>query len=231
MNQCFGALNYLSENKICHRDIKLENIMLQRDGDLTNIKLIDFGLSRDMGAQGTVKSLCSGTPFYIAPEVISRVVTTASDLWSLGVVMYVCVAGKLPFPGHTTDEIFNNVLKKDLKIFQDPKLEHLSHEAKDLLFKLLHRDPTKRLDAKQALEHPWIQNLNNANRLGRDNTNQQGMLGRVSSQIKESLFSKLDKNERAALIKEFESWSDGQNSLLRKMSFMQMATHMTENEI
>lgn len=117
MNQCVGALNYLSQNGICHRDIKLENIMLQRDGDLANVKLIDFGLSRDIGASGTVKSLCSGTPFYIAPEVINRQVTTASDLWSLGVVMYVCLAGRLPFPGHTTDEIFSNVLKKDLRIF------------------------------------------------------------------------------------------------------------------
>jgi len=115
---------------------------------LSNLKLIDFGLSRDIGASGTVKSLCSGTPFYIAPEVINRQVTTASDIWSLGVVMYVCLSGKLPFPGHTTDEIFKNVLMKDLMIFQDPKLEHLSHEAKDLLHQLLRREPSERLTAK-----------------------------------------------------------------------------------
>lgn len=115
---------------------------------MSNLKLIDFGLSRDIGASGTVKSLCSGTPFYIAPEVINRQVTTASDIWSLGVVMYVCLSGKLPFPGHTTDEIFKNVLMKDLMIFQDPKLEHLSHEAKDLLHQLLRREPSERLTAK-----------------------------------------------------------------------------------
>lgn len=72
LTQCLSALNYLSENNICHRDIKLENIMLQRSNDLSNIKIIDFGLSRDIGANSTVKSLCSGTPFYIAPEVINR---------------------------------------------------------------------------------------------------------------------------------------------------------------
>ena len=54
--------------------------------------------------------------------------------------MYVCLAGKLPFTGNTTQEIFANVLNKDLNIFKDPKLDHLSHEAKDLLNKLLCRD-------------------------------------------------------------------------------------------
>lgn len=140
ITQCLSALNYLGDNNICHRDIKLENIMLQRNNNLSNIKLIDFGLSRDIGANSTVKSLCSGTPFYIAPEVINQEVTYASDLWSLGVVMYVCLAGKLPFTGHTTQEIFSNVINKDLNISQDPKLDNLSFEAKDLMQKLLRRD-------------------------------------------------------------------------------------------
>ena len=82
------------------------------------MKLIDFGLSRNLTCSEDIRSLCSGTPFYIAPEVINLKITTSSDIWSLGVVMY---------------EIFKNVLYKDLMIFQDPKLEHLSFEAKDLL--------------------------------------------------------------------------------------------------
>lgn len=124
---------------------------------MSNIKIIDFGLSRDISATSTVKSLCSGTPFYIAPEVINRQVTLASDLWSLGVVMYVCLAGKLPFTGQSTEEIFANVLSRDLNIFTDPKLSHLSHEAKDLMSKLFRRSPSQRITAKQALEHPWLQ--------------------------------------------------------------------------
>ena len=97
------------------------------------MKLIDFGLSRNLTCSEDIRSLCSGTPFYIAPEEINLKITTSSDIWSLGVVMYVCLSGKLPFPGSSTDEIFKNVLYKDLMIFQDPKLEHLSFEAKDLL--------------------------------------------------------------------------------------------------
>ena len=108
--------------------------MLQNEGDTSIVKLIDFGLSRNISCSEEVRSLCSGTPFYIAPEVINLKITTSSDIWSLGVVMYVCLSGKLPFPGNSTDEIFKNVLHKDLMIFTDPKLDHLSHEAKDLLY-------------------------------------------------------------------------------------------------
>jgi len=84
--------------------------------------LIDFGLSRDIRFKKSVKSQVSGTPLYIAPEVINRQVTTASDIWSIGVIMYVCLTGKVPFPGDTTEEIFKNILEKDLMIFHDPKL-------------------------------------------------------------------------------------------------------------
>jgi serine/threonine protein kinase len=61
--------------------------------------------------------------------------------------MYVCLSGVLPFPGNSTDEIFQNVLFKDLMIFEDPKLEYLSTEAKDLLFKMLKRDSNQRITA------------------------------------------------------------------------------------
>lgn len=59
--------------------------------------------------------------------------------------MYVCLTGVLPFPGNSTDEIFQNVLNKDLIIFKEPKLEYFSNEAKDLLFKMLKKDPNHRI--------------------------------------------------------------------------------------
>ena len=106
IKQCLSALIYLNQNDICHRDIKLENIMLQEVDDLSNIKIIDFGLSKDVKRNGQLKSLCSGSPFYIAPEVLQNEVSLACDIWSLGIVMYVCLTGKLLFMGESQDEIF-----------------------------------------------------------------------------------------------------------------------------
>ena len=80
--------------------------MLQNVEDVTNLKLIDFGLAKDIQRNGQLKSLCSGSPFYIAPEVLAGQVGLECDLWSLGVVMYLCLSGKLPFPGESTEEIF-----------------------------------------------------------------------------------------------------------------------------
>ena len=80
--------------------------MLQNVEDVTNLKLIDFGLAKDIQRNGQLKSLCSGSPFYIAPEVLCNQVGLECDLWSLGVVMYLCLSGKLPFPGESTEEIF-----------------------------------------------------------------------------------------------------------------------------
>jgi serine/threonine protein kinase len=83
--------------------------MLQNPNDISNIKLIDFGLSKDCQQNSAIKSLCSGSPYYIAPEVIRNELSMACDMWSLGVVMYICLIGKLPFPGNSTEEVFMNV--------------------------------------------------------------------------------------------------------------------------
>ena len=80
--------------------------MLLKNNDLSNIKLIDFGLSKEL--ENSYKdhlSLYDGTPFYLAPEAINKSLSPASDVWSLGIVMYICLAGKLPFSGSSTSDI------------------------------------------------------------------------------------------------------------------------------
>ena len=90
--------------------------------------------------------------------------------------------------------------------------------------KFICRDVSKRITAKQALEHQWIQQFNTQGRSRFEDTleksKQQGMLGKVSSHLKGNVLDKLDKNELEALMNEFENWSNGKNPMLRKMTFM-----------
>lgn len=110
IRQIMESLIYLHKNGICHRDLKLENLMLKEVNNLDNVKIIDFGLAREVKSNFLSKSNCSGSPFYIAPEVINRDIFLASDIWSLGIVMYVCVSGSLLFGGETPQEIMSNIL-------------------------------------------------------------------------------------------------------------------------
>ena len=84
--------------------------MLKNVDALSNIKLIDFGLARDIKNEKSIKSLCSGSPFYMAPEILNRDVLLSCDIWSLGIVMYVCISGQILFGGNTKEEIIKNIL-------------------------------------------------------------------------------------------------------------------------
>ena len=110
MKQLFSALQYLHSKKISHRDIKPENFMLYKKDDMTCIKMIDFGLSKDFTQQNTMHTM-SGSPYYIAPEVFLQKYNSKIDIWSMGVVLYIMLSGKVPFPGRTEHEIIQNVIK------------------------------------------------------------------------------------------------------------------------
>lgn len=161
--------------------------MLQNERDVSNIKLIDFGLSKDLKAGMKQKSLVSGTPFYIAPEVINRIVTPASDIWSAGVVMYVCLTGRLPFPGNDIDEIFHTILNKDIGEYLDTHFAHLSLEVKDLIIKCLNKNHMERVSASEAYRHPWFDLCEGSEpyQLSKDLQKKEGLLRGLTRQLKE----------------------------------------------
>lgn len=131
MHQLLSALVYLHGQNISHRDIKPENFMLARKNDPTCVKMIDFGLSKDFSGQETMKTM-SGSPYYIAPEVFLQNYNSKIDIWSLGVVLYIMLSGKVPFPGNSELEIIGNVIKGDFHFNHEPFSRH-SGVAKDFL--------------------------------------------------------------------------------------------------
>lgn len=137
---------------ILHRDVKLDNILLDETGKL---KICDFGVSR-FSKPGQLMTEQCGTPAYIAPEILKGRGYTGFgiDVWSAGVVLYAMLYGSVPFKGNGIQEMHPCILAGDYKLGDEA-----SDSAKDLLRKILTVDENKRYTIDQILEHEWMQNI------------------------------------------------------------------------
>ncbi|CAI2385020.1 unnamed protein product [Moneuplotes crassus] len=156
--QMVGAIIYCHKNRICHRDLKPENFMLCSNGDGWKVKLIDFGVSRSyfkMEENMGITRMASviGTTPYMAPEVFEENYSNSCDIWSLGVILYIMVAGYPPFEGDNEEEIEAKIKLLNFS-FDDEIWAELSDKVKDLISKLL-TEEHYRITPKEALKHEW----------------------------------------------------------------------------
>ncbi|XP_012069828.2 LOW QUALITY PROTEIN: phosphoenolpyruvate carboxylase kinase 1 [Jatropha curcas] len=152
--QLMEAVSHCHRYGVVHRDIKLDNILLD---SRKSVKLADFG-SAEVVMDGETIAGVVGTPYYVAPEVLAgREYGEKVDVWSAGVVLYIMLAGFPPFHGETAVEIFESVLRGNLR-FPFRAFHSVSPVVKDLLRKMLCKDVSKRFSAEQVLRHPWITN-------------------------------------------------------------------------
>lgn len=149
--QILDGLEYVHSLDICHRDLKPENILL--DGK-DNIKLSDFGLSKVLPVDHLTSTPC-GSPCYASPECISGKAYDAivSDIWSLGVILYAMVTGKLPWTQKNQKLLFNQIKNGDYTVPQN-----LSPEVRDLIKRMMCTDSKKRITIQEIREHAWLQN-------------------------------------------------------------------------
>ena len=156
--QILSAIRYCHKMRVIHEDLKPENIMItKRDKDnYLYIKIIDFGTAK-IFKEGNMLNSFVGTVYYMAPEVIEGAYNELSDIWSIGVIMYYMLIGSRPFDGKNNGEILDNV-KLGKYCTSSPNYLNLSENAKDLISKLLEYDPSKRISARDALNHPWFNN-------------------------------------------------------------------------
>ena len=155
--QIIEGLKYIHKKNIIHRDIKLDNILI----DTTNtVKICDFGVSRKIEKGQKIYERC-GTPAYIAPEIYKKVGYTGfqSDIWSAGITLYYILSGNLPFKGTNIHELENAILYGEYK-----KIKDVSPEANDIINQMLKLDPKERITIDEILKHPWLKNVNLENR-------------------------------------------------------------------
>lgn len=145
--QLLSAVNYIhTEKSAIHRDIKLENIMISTKNE---VKLIDFGFCNQ--GQGLYETFCGSYP-YAAPELLAGAMySQAVDIWSCGVVLYSMICANLPF----NDENVGILIEK-IKSSEPIYPSSMSHGVKDLLKRMLEKNPTKRIDLKDIINHPWV---------------------------------------------------------------------------
>jgi len=162
--QLCDAVRYLHARGIAHRDLKPENILLAKPDDITHVLLTDFGLAQLFVGSSLMSTMC-GTPLYVAPEVLNKGCrqnvagyTKRVDVWSLGVILYILLCGRPPFPrkkdshGRPTKR-----LDYDLPLDQEPPWTAVSEEVRDLVGLMLQRNPADRIDINAAFAHPWVQ--------------------------------------------------------------------------
>eukprot|EP01069_Polyplicarium_translucidae_P011040 Polyplicarium_translucidae@DN3451_c0_g1_i1.p1 len=154
MRQVLSGVTYLHRHQIVHRDLKPENLLLENKSRDALIKIVDFGLSSYFDPSKKMKDRL-GTAYYIAPEVLRKKYDEKCDVWSCGVILYILLCGYPPFGGQTDQEILRRV-EKGKYAFDPPEWTKVSDEVKDIIRQMLVYDPSKRITAEDALQHPWL---------------------------------------------------------------------------
>ncbi|EQC35828.1 CAMK/CAMKL/MARK protein kinase [Saprolegnia diclina VS20] len=146
--QVLSALVYMHDRHWVHRDVKLENVLLDKHG---LVKLVDFGFSALQTAK-PFQTFC-GTPCYMAPEIVQRKSYWGPpvDVWSLGILLYAMLSGFFPFRARNYNDLYRKILRG---AYEMPST--LSADAQELLRGMLDADPTKRLTIMDVRAHPWV---------------------------------------------------------------------------
>lgn len=150
--QLISAVDYCHSRGVCHRDLKPENLLLDENG---NLKVSDFGLSalaESKRQDGLLHTTC-GTPAYVAPEVINRKGYDGSkaDIWSCGVILYVLLAGYLPFHNSNLMEMYRKIGKGEFKF-----PNWFAPDVRRLLSKILDPNPNTRISMTKIMESSWF---------------------------------------------------------------------------
>jgi len=156
VKQILGAISYMHDNWIVHRDLKFENIMFESQHPEAAIKVIDFGLSKAYSPSDNILTERVGTLYSMSPETMQGTYTYSADLWSIGVCTYMMLAGgQKPFESKTPKQLVAKVLLGQYS-FEGEIWKEINEKAKSFIRELLVVKPQDRASASQAMSHPWL---------------------------------------------------------------------------
>ena len=162
-----NTVQFLHLNNIIHRDLKPENILFSIIGDYKSMKIIDFGLSIE---KKDIDKDRVGTPYFMSPEMIEGKYYNQSDIWSIGVILFLMVTGNYAFHAKTKEKLYEKIQEGK---YNEEKLiqASCSDELKDLIKKILIVDYKARLNIQGILDHPFFklkQNIGKEHKLGKE---------------------------------------------------------------
>jgi calcium-dependent protein kinase len=241
MKQLFSGICYCHQKGIVHRDLKPENILMEdKSGDLS-LKIIDWGCAKTIKNKERLHQ-ADGTAYYIAPEVLKNDYDEKCDVWSCGIIFYILLCGYPPFNGDTDEEIFQGILREDV-VFPEEEWDSVSDEAKNLILKLLKKDPKKRISALDSLQDDWFKIneekttsdknlaknvLSNMKKFKKDRKLEKATIAFIINQL-------VLKDERNELEKQFKEWDTNGDGVLSKEEiingYRKTYGHVDENEI
>ncbi|XP_015678026.1 serine/threonine-protein kinase ULK3 [Protobothrops mucrosquamatus] len=153
LQQLACALKFLHDKNICHLDLKPQNILLS-SLEKSHLKLADFGFAQHMSPRDE-KHVLRGSPLYMAPEMVcNRQYDARVDLWSVGVILYEALFGRPPFASKSFAELEEKI--RSSHPVELPSRPRLSPECRDLLQRLLQRDPQQRISFQAFFAHPFV---------------------------------------------------------------------------
>lgn len=158
--QMLKAIEHCHKENIVHRDIKLENFLVDSDETgKVKIKLSDFGLACKFDKDEPPTTKC-GSILSVAPEMLIKDnYCPKVDMWGAGVILYELLSTQLPFYSDNETQYKKNIVKEKLKLDDSTLWKNISDTAKDLVLQLLNKDPLTRPDATEALNHPWFDEI------------------------------------------------------------------------